>query len=208
MPTLIIGTNNRGKLREYEALLDGCGFDLVTPSDLGLAFAPVESGSTYEENARIKAEEASRFSGLTALADDSGIEVDALDGRPGLYSARYAGGSTTSDDIAESEQLRLMLGELAETPDSKRGAKFVCVIAIAAPEMETRIVRAEWAGSIARDVRGAHGFGYDPIFVVPGYGGRTSAELPSDEKNRISHRGQAAAMAAEILKELSGAGSN
>jgi XTP/dITP diphosphohydrolase len=204
MPTLVIATNNRGKVREYEELLAGCGFELVTPGDLGLDFHPDETGMTYAENARLKAFEASRMSGLTALADDSGIEVDALDGRPGLYSARYAGADRMSDDIAETEQLRLLLGELDHAADADRTARFVCAIAIAVPGREPRIVEAAWEGSIARAPRGEQGFGYDPVFVVRGYGGKTSAELPPDEKNRISHRGQAAAKALDILKELSG----
>ncbi len=200
---LVVATNNRGKVREFEQLLAGCGFELVTPRDLGLEFAPEETGSTYAENATLKAVEAARLSGLTALADDSGLEVDALDGRPGLFSARYAGGSRTSDDIAESEQLRLLLGEIAGVPDEQRTARFVCAIAIVEPGKDVRVVQSAWGGHIAHDPRGEHGFGYDPIFIVPGYGGKTSAELPPDQKNRMSHRGQAAAMALELLKELS-----
>ena len=201
-PKLVIGTNNRGKLREYEQLLDGCGFELVTPGDLGLAFEPEETGATYAENATLKAAEAARMSGLPALADDSGLEVDALDGRPGLFSARYAGGSRTSDDITEAEQLRLLLGELEGVADERRTARFVCAIAVAATGREPRVVQASWEGKIAQEARGEHGFGYDPVFVVPGTGGRTSAELPSEEKNRMSHRGQAAALARDLLKEL------
>ena len=203
-PRLVIATNNRGKLREYEELLDGCGLELVTPGDLGLAFDPEETGATFAENATLKAAEAGRMSGLPALADDSGLEVDALDGRPGLFSARYAGGSRTSDDITEAEQLRLLRGELEGVPDERRTARFVCAIAIVAPGTAARLVQAAWEGSIAHEARGTHGFGYDPVFVVPGYGGRTSAELPPAEKNRISHRGQAAAMARDALKELFG----
>lgn len=201
MPRLVIATNNRGKLREYETLLDGCGYDLLTPRDLGIAFNPAETGSTYEENASIKAAEAARLTGFMALADDSGIEVDALGGRPGLFSARYAGRDALSDEITESEQLRLLLGELADVPDEQRTARFVCVVAIATSD-EIRLFRAQWQGHIAHEIRGENGFGYDPIFIVPGYGGRTSAELPPDVKNRISHRGQAAAKALELLKEL------
>ncbi len=202
-PKLIIASNNRGKLREYAGLLDGCGFELVTPRDLGIDFNPAETGATYEENAAIKAEEAARISGLPALGDDSGIEVDALDGRPGLFSARYAGSGIFSDDIAESEQLRLLLDELIGVPDDRRTARFVCAIAIALPGGEMRFVRAEWPGHIGHETRGENGFGYDPLFIVPGYGGRTSAELPPDEKNRIGHRGLAAAKALDVLKELS-----
>lgn len=203
MHRLVIATNNRGKLREYEVLLDGCGFELVTPADLGLTFGPEETGATFAENATLKAVEAARISGLPALADDSGLEVDALDGRPGLFSARYAGGSRTSDSITEAEQLRLLLGELEGVPDARRTARFVCAIAVVPPGGAPRVVQASWEGSIAHEARGSNGFGYDPVFVVPGYAGKTSAELAPGEKNRISHRGQAAAMAREVLKELS-----
>ena len=203
MPTLVVATNNRGKLREYADLLEGCGFALVTPRELGLEFNPAETGSTYEDNATIKAEEAALVSGRAALGDDSGIEVDALDGRPGLFSARYAGLGIFSEDIAETEQVRLLLGELDEVPDDRRTARFVCTIAIAVPGRETRLVRAEWHGHIAHEARGENGFGYDPVFIVPGYGGKTSAELAPDLKNRISHRGQAASKVMDILRELS-----
>jgi len=201
---LVLGTNNRGKLREYQDLLAGCNFELVTPSDLGLDFHPDETGATFAENAAIKAEEASRASGLPALADDSGLEVDALDGRPGLYSARYAGRGRTSETISEREQVRLLLEEMATVPDERRSARFVCAIAIAAPGRQTHVVQAAWEGNIAHEARGEHGFGYDPIFLVPGEGGRTSAELEPARKNRISHRGQAAAMALDELRELAG----
>jgi XTP/dITP diphosphohydrolase len=203
-PRLVIASNNRGKLREYAELLEGCGFELVTPGDLGFDFNPAETGSTYEENALIKAREAARLTGIVSLADDSGIEVDALGGRPGLFSARYAGGSRTSDSIGESEQLVLLLGEMQGVPDSHRTARFVCVIAIVGPDGVERTTRAEWPGHIAHEARGEQGFGYDPVFIVPDFGGRTSAELAPDVKNRISHRGQASAQAREILRDLRG----
>lgn len=199
---LVIATNNPGKLREFQALLGDCGFELVTPRDLGIPFEVEETGSTFEENARLKAEAAARLTGLPALADDSGLEVDALGGRPGIFSARYAGAGRTDPDIPEARQLELLLQELEGVPDERRTARFRCVIAIAVPGGETRTVEGVFEGSIAHEPRGANGFGYDPIFVVPGTGGRTSAELPPDEKNRISHRGAAAAKAREILKEL------
>jgi XTP/dITP diphosphohydrolase len=198
---LVIATNNRGKLREFERLLEGCGFELVTPGDLGVEFGPEETGSTFEENATLKAREAARLTGLPALADDSGLEVDALDGRPGLFSARYAGGDRFSDDITESEQLRLLLKELEGVPDERRTARFVCSITVATPEGWVRNVEARWEGRIAHEPRGQNGFGYDPIFLVQRTQ-KTSAELPPAEKNRMSHRAQAAAMAREVLKEM------
>ena len=203
MPPLVIATNNRGKLREYQELLDGCGFELVTPAEAGAAgFNPEETGATYAENAVIKAREAARATGLPSLADDSGIGVDALGGRPGILSARYAGGDRTDPGISEGEQRRLLLGELRGVPGERRTARFVCVIAVATPAGEVRTVEAKWEGRIAREERGGHGFGYDPVFEPEGYGGKTSAELPPDEKNRVSHRGQAAALAMELLREL------
>jgi XTP/dITP diphosphohydrolase len=203
MPRLVIATNNRGKLREYQELLDGCGFELVTPAEAGAAgFNPEETGATYAENAVIKAREAARATGLPSLADDSGIGVDALGGRPGILSARYAGGDRTDPGISEGEQRRLLLGELRGVPGERRTARFVCVIAVATPAGEVRTVEAKWEGRIALEERGGHGFGYDPVFEPEGYGGKTSAELPPDEKNRVSHRGQAAALAMELLREL------
>jgi XTP/dITP diphosphohydrolase len=205
MPKLVIATNNRGKLREYADLLAGSGFELITPADAGAAtFNPAETGSTYAENATIKAIEAAHLTGLPALADDSGIEVEALDGRPGLFSARYAGKDTFSDDIAEAEQRRLLLDEMRNVPEDRRIARFVCVIAVTSPNGGTRTVEAKWEGRLALEERGEHGFGYDPVFLPIGYGGKTSAELPPDEKNRISHRGQAAALALELLKDFRG----
>jgi XTP/dITP diphosphohydrolase len=198
---LVIATNNRGKLREFERLLDGCGFDLVTPGEVGVSFDPEETGSTFADNATLKAKEAARLTELPALADDSGLEVDALDGRPGVFSARYAGKGRLSDDIPEAEQLRLLLEELSDVPDKRRTARFVCSITVATPGGWMRNVEACWEGHIAHEPRGDNGFGYDPIFLVPGTD-KTSAELPPEEKNRMSHRAQAAAKAREVLREL------
>ena len=200
-PKLVIGTNNEGKLREFRTLLDGCGFELVTPAELGVAFAPEETGSTFEENATIKAVEAARTSGLVALADDSGLEIDYLGGRPGIFSARYAGGDLTSDSISESEQNSIVLDELRGVPDEHRGARFRCVIAIATADGSVECVDGVFEGRIAHEPRGEQGFGYDPIFFVPSHG-MTSAQLPRDEKNRISHRGEAAAKALPLLRKM------
>ena len=200
---LVIGTNNPGKLREFRQLLDGCGFDLVTPRDLGVSFDPDETGSTYAENATMKAVEAARACGLPALADDSGLEVDHLGGRPGIFSARYAGGDRTDPNISEARQLELLLEEMKGVPDEQRTARFRCAIAIATPADAVQLVDGVFEGRIGHEVRGTHGFGYDPIFVLPERG-VTSAELPPEEKNRISHRGQAAAKARELLRKMSG----
>jgi XTP/dITP diphosphohydrolase len=198
---LVIATNNPGKLREFRELLAGSGFDVTTPRELGHAFDVEETGTTFAENARLKAVAAAEITGLTALADDSGLEVDALGGRPGIYSARYAGGDRTADGMDEGEQCRIVLRELAGVPDERRTARFRCVIAIAAPGGDVRYAEGVFEGRIGYEPRGDNGFGYDPIFVVAGRD-VTSAELPPDEKNAISHRGQAARKAVEILREL------
>jgi XTP/dITP diphosphohydrolase len=200
---LVIGTNNPGKLREFRELLDGCGFELVTPRELGVNFDPEETGGTYAENATMKAVEAARACGLPALADDSGLEVDHLGGRPGIFSARYAGGDRTDPNISEARQLELLLEEMKGVPDEQRTARFRCAIAIATPAGDVQLVDGVFEGRIGHEVRGTHGFGYDPIFVLPERG-VTSAELPPEEKNRISHRGQAAAKARELLRKMSG----
>jgi XTP/dITP diphosphohydrolase len=201
-PLLVIATNNPGKLREFRELLAGSGFELTTPHDLGYSFDVAETGATFAENAKLKAIAATKLTGEIALADDSGLEVDALDGRPGIYSARYAGGSRTADGMDEREQCRIVLAELEGVPDERRAARFRCVIAIALPGGQVRYADGVVEGRIGYEPRGENGFGYDPIFVVDGRD-VTSAELPPDEKNTISHRGQAARRALEILRELS-----
>jgi XTP/dITP diphosphohydrolase len=202
---LVLATNNTGKLREFCELLDGCGFELVTPRDLGVNFAADENGSTFAENATIKAVEAARVCGLVALADDSGLEVDHLGGRPGILSARYAGQDRTAPNITEAQQLELLLDEMRGVPDERRTARFRCVIAIATPgSADVQLVDGVFEGRIAHKPRGTNGFGYDPIFLLPERG-VTSAELSPEEKNRISHRGQAAVKARALLRRMSDA---
>ena len=198
----MIATNNQGKLREFRDLLDGCGFELVTPGDLGVPFDPEETGSTFEENATIKAVAAMRATGLPALADDSGLEVDALDGRPGVFSARYAGRDRTDPALSDEDRVRIVLDEMRGVADERRAARFRCVIAIATPDGAVRTVDGVFEGRLGYAPRGKNGFGYDPIFVVPELG-VTSAELPPEEKNAMSHRGQAALKAREILRQVS-----
>ena len=200
-PILVIATNNKGKLREFAALFAGAGFDLKTPGDLGFPFDVEETGSTFAENAALKALAAARLTGELSLADDSGLEVDALGGRPGIFSARYAGGDHIADGMAEDEQCRIVLAELADVPEAERTARFRCVIAIATPAGELEYAEGVFEGSIGYETRGNNGFGYDPIFVVAGRD-VTSAELPPDEKNEMSHRGQAARSALEMLKRM------
>ena len=198
---LLIATGNPGKIREFRALFAAhveSEWELVSPADVGLAdFSVVEDGETYAENAGRKARSYSNASGLPALADDSGIEVDALDGAPGLYSARYAG--EDSDDAANRAK---MLRELAGVPAERRAARFRCVIALAFPyTTNLRLGEGVVEGLIAMDERGDLGFGYDPLFALPD--GRRMAELDVSEKNRISHRARALANAAWALDAMS-----
>ena len=202
LPKLVVATNNPGKLREFQQLLDGCGFELVTPAGLGFEFAPEETGATFEENAKIKAVEAARTCGLPALADDSGLDVDALGGRPGVVSARYAGDGRTDPSLSDEQRVDVVLAEMAGVPEERRDARFRCVIAIATPDGEVRTVAGVFEGRIGDAPRGEHGFGYDPVFVVPELG-MTSAELPPTQKNAMSHRGQAALKARKILRQIS-----
>jgi XTP/dITP diphosphohydrolase len=193
---LLIASANKGKVAEYRALLDGVDCELLSLADAGLDGDIEETGTTYEENARLKAVTCAQRSGLLTLADDSGLEVDALWGEPGIRSARYAGEKAT-----DSERVAHLLSKLEDVPDEQRGARFVCVIAIATPEGEVTYCNGECRGSIVTEPRGAKGFGYDPSFLVPEFG-VTMAELPPELKNRISHRGRAAAAAREVLRRF------
>ncbi len=195
---LLIATTNPGKVREYEILLAGAPVQLLSLNDVGLGDMDVEeSGKTLEDNARIKATAYAQASGLLALADDTGLFVDALDGRPGVYPARYGGPGLTMP-----QRRAKLLGELANAPDEKRTARFVCVIALAAHN-SLELVRGTCEGRIAQadDSEGREGFGYDSLFISQGYDVPWS-RVPMDEKNRISHRGQAAQQAVLILERL------
>ncbi|MCH7698732.1 MAG: XTP/dITP diphosphatase [Chloroflexi bacterium] len=196
MPKLLIATNNAGKVAEFRKLLDGCGWEIVTPVELNIELEVEEAGQTYLENATMKAVAFAKASGLTALADDSGLEVDALDGRPGILSARYAG-----PDLTDAERAGELLKELAGVPDEERTARFRCVIAIARNEDNVRSVEGTVEGRIAREPRGENGFGYDPVFLLPDRG-LTAAELTPDEKHAVSHRGVAAMKARKLLESM------
>jgi XTP/dITP diphosphohydrolase len=196
MPRLLLATTNQGKIRELRDLLNGCGWEIVTPRDLYLTLDVEETGSTYLENATLKARGFAAASGLTALADDSGLEVDAIEEGLGVYSARYAGHSTSYPD-----KIKLLLNQLCDVPADRRTARFRTVVAIAAPDGQIRWTEGVCEGSIADAPRGDHGFGYDPIFIV-GDGPRTMAELSDAEKNAVSHRARAAWAARTILAEL------
>lgn len=194
MPRLLLATKNLGKIAEFRQLLDGCGWEIVTPAELGLNLEIDESGQTYRENATIKAVGYAQASGLVALADDSGLEVDALGGRPGIMSARYAG-----TDRTDQERVQALLQELADVPDEERSARFRAVIAVADSKGRVEQVDGTMEGRIAHEPRGENGFGYDPIFLLPERG-LTTAELPPDEKHAISHRGVAARKARVVLE--------
>jgi XTP/dITP diphosphohydrolase len=196
MPRLVLATTNPGKIAELRALLAACDWEIVTPTDVGVRVDVDETGATYEENARLKALAYARAAGLPALADDSGLEVDALAGAPGVHSARFGGA-----DMPHAEKIRLLLARLQDVPDERRGARFRAVIVVALPDGRTYAAEGVCAGRIARAPRGEGGFGYDPIFLVEG-GTRTMAELTPAEKNRLSHRARAAAGACRILHNL------
>jgi XTP/dITP diphosphohydrolase len=185
MMELVVATRNRGKLTEIQALLAGVVDTVLCAADIPGFAETIEDRLTFQENALKKAREAMLFSGLPALADDSGLTVDALDGRPGVYSARFAGEGAKDGD----NNLRL-LEELAGIPASQRQAAFVCALAYVTPAGVERIFSGRVGGVILESVRGDGGFGYDPLFMVDGFD-RTMAELSTQEKNHISHRGQA-----------------
>jgi len=196
MPKLLLATNNKGKAREYKSLLQGIPFELVTPAELGISTEVAEVGKSFEENARLKAKTLAAESRLLALADDSGLEVDALGGEPGTLSARYAG-----EGASDRDRVSYLLTKLEGVPQEKRTARFRCVIAIATPQGEVELCSGECEGFIAFEPRGNRGFGYDPIFYLPELK-KTMAELPPELKNKVSHRGKAAVKAREVLERL------
>ncbi|MEO1664728.1 MAG: RdgB/HAM1 family non-canonical purine NTP pyrophosphatase [Chloroflexota bacterium] len=196
---LLIATQNRGKLREYRAIVANLDIDVLSLEDVGLGKLDVEeTGETFEANAELKAAAYAQASGRLALADDSGLCVDALDGAPGVYSARYAGeGATDADRRAK------LLGALKDVPDEQRTAYFMCVIVVFNPEKQTPYVSlGKFTGRIAHEESdGQYGFGYDPIFIPDGYD-VTLADIEPDEKNRISHRALAAQQMRPVLERL------
>jgi XTP/dITP diphosphohydrolase len=190
---LLLATNNRGKLREYRSLLRGIPFEMVTPADLAITGEVEEAGTSFEENATLKAVAMARRSGLLTLADDSGLEVDALGGAPGPLSARYAG-----EGASDAGRVNFLLSKLKNVPEGKRAARFRCVIAVATPEGKVELFSGECRGVIIDKPRGNNGFGYDPIFYLPEFG-KTMAGLTLIEKNKISHRARAAEKAKRYL---------
>ena len=182
--TVILASKNPHKLTELSAILSQHGFEIALESEYGLDIDVDETGTTFEENSLLKAEAVMKASGLPVLADDSGLMVDALDGAPGVYSARY--GHKSSD----GERTAFLLENMKDVPDEKRTAKFVCVITCLWPDGRKIVARGECPGVITREVHGENGFGYDPVFYLPELG-MTYAELPSEQKNAISHRARA-----------------
>lgn len=194
MRDLLVATTNQHKLEEYFAILRTVPYRLLSPADIHLDLDVEETGTTFAENAQLKALAYARVSVMICMADDSGLEIDALDGAPGVYSARFAGRDTPYE-----ERFCIILERMKGLPFEKRTARFRCAITIAEPSGYHCTVEATLEGVIAEEPRGAHGFGYDPIFLVPELG-RTTAELAPEEKNRISHRGKAARLAAALLE--------
>ena len=190
---IVMASGNVGKLREISRILADLDIVVAPQSEFGVSDAD-ETGTTFVENALIKARHAAAATGLPSIADDSGLIVDALDGRPGVYSARYAGDSAT-----DAENNQKLLDELADVADDDRGAAFHCTACFVLPDdSEPVIASAEWRGTILREERGDGGFGYDPLFLDP-ESGRTGAELSPAEKNARSHRGKALRQLGELL---------
>ncbi len=196
MRKLLIATHNPGKRKEYSEILQGVPFELVTLDDVGIKEDVKETGKTFEENARLKAVTYAQQSGLLTLADDSGLEVDALGGAPGIYSKRYLG-----EDKTDGERNAHLLAQLRAVPPEKRTARFRCVIVIADAKGNEWVSEGVCEGAIGMEPRGTNGFGYDPVFLLPERG-KHFAELSSEEKNKISHRGRAAEGARKILEKI------
>ena len=193
---VVLASKNPHKLVEISKITEKFGFELVLQSELGVDIDVEETGTTFEENSFIKAEAVMKATGLPALADDSGIAVDALNGEPGIYSARY-GFDESLDDWG---RLLLLLKNTEHVPDGQRQAQFVCVITMVTPDGQVIQARGEIHGELTREARGENGFGYDPIFYYPPLG-KTTAELTPEEKNQVSHRANALRVLNEKLKE-------
>jgi len=198
MRSLLLATNNKGKVAEIKALLDSAGLTLLTPAELGLVLEIPEDGQTYAENASKKAVAFSQASGMIALGDDSGLEVDALDGQPGLYSHRFC----PLPDATDADRRKYLLEKLQGSPRPWT-ARFRATVAVALPSGKVLLATGQCEGEIIPEELGTNGFGYDPIFFIPELG-RTMAELEMDEKNRLSHRARAVQNAIPILNEMFG----
>jgi len=195
-PKLLMASRNKGKLLELRKLLEEIPVDILTAADFPWLPEVAEDGQTFQENAARKAQETARGSGILTIADDSGLEVDALGGQPGIHSARFAG--EPADDTRNNRKL---LELLRDVPPSQRTARFICTIAVATPAGELYFARGACEGIILEEPRGSGGFGYDPLFYIP-YLQKTFAELSVEEKNPVSHRGRALQQAVTIIRQL------
>lgn len=202
MRDLLVATTNLHKLHEYRTIFSAIPFRILSLSDIGLDMDVEETGTTFAENAELKALAYARASGLLTLADDSGLEIDAMGGSPGVYSARFV-----RVDATYEERFRVIFMRLSGLPSEQRTARFRCAITIAEPSGYYRTVEGSIEGEITPVARGENGFGYDPIFLVPSLG-KTTAELSPEQKNEISHRGRAAQLAATVLKNWHAVGSS
>jgi len=198
LPKLLLATNNQAKVREYRHLLQNLPCEMVTLAEQGISTLVAETGQSLEDNARLKATVLANESQLLAMADDSGLEVDALGGEPGPLSARYAG-----EDASDRDRVSYLLARLKDVPWEKRSAHFRCVIALAIPDGEVEFCYGERHGFITFEPRGEQGFGYDPVFYLPELD-KTMSELSLEAKNRVSHRGQAARGVYQKLEKLTG----
>jgi XTP/dITP diphosphohydrolase len=196
MSDLLLASQNPGKLAEMRLLVDGLPFRVIGPRDLGIHDSPDETGTSFLENATLKARHYSRLSGMLTVADDSGISVDALGGEPGLFSSRFGG-----EGASDLDRNNLLLEKLRGVPEEERGARFTCAVAVARAGEVLFQAQESVFGRIAREMRGANGFGYDPLFFYPPYG-RTFGEVPREDKDRVSHRGKAFALLRGYLAGL------
>lgn len=195
MKKLVVATQNKGKLKEIEEILRGMPYEVISMEKAGVFKEIEENGSTFEENSLIKAREVFNITGETVMADDSGLEVDFLDGAPGIYSSRFAG-----EGASDSDKNNKLLNMLKDVPFEKRTARFVCVIAVVFANGEYFTVKGTCEGYIAYEPEGNNGFGYDPLFYMPEYN-MTTAQMESKEKNKISHRGKALKLMVEEFKK-------
>ena len=198
---IIFATGNKNKVRELNEILEGFSIPVESMKDAGIETDIVEDGKTFEENSLIKARSIWKISGGLVLADDSGLEVDALGGEPGIYSARYMG-----EDTSYHIKNNAIIDRLEGVPDEKRTARFVCAVAAVFPDGSEKVVRGVMEGRIGYAEHGENGFGYDPIFILPKYG-KTTSELPPEVKNEESHRGKALRAMKELIEEYENTGS-
>ena len=195
MNKVVVATKNKGKLKEIKQILAPMGFNVISMEEANIDMDIDETGDSFEENAMLKALAVHKLTGAIVIADDSGLETDALNGAPGIYSARYSGANASDDKNNEK-----LLIQLKDIPDEKRTARFVCAIAVVFDENRKFTVKGTVDGIINRAPAGENGFGYDPLFYIPQYG-KTVAQLSSEEKNKISHRGKALEKMVVKLKE-------